>query len=83
MKLKVRPLNEYKRIQKELGDTKPKFSFNLDDMKLDQEPQIGNIFKGTTEYVEDRLNSYNRFLKSDLFKLIMSIECSMYQGDNW
>ena len=77
--MKVRPLKDYKEIKKQLGDTT--FHFDLDKVEFDEEPQIGEIFEGTDEYVENRVQSYGDFLKSDLCRQIMAIEIMPYQGD--
>ena len=79
--MKVRPLKDYKEIKKQLGDTT--FHFDLDSLEFDKEPQIGDIFEGTDEYIEKRLQSYSEFLQSDLGKCIMEIETLPYQGDDW
>ena len=77
--MKVRPLKDYKEIKKQLGDTT--FHFDPSEMQFDEEPQIGDIFEGTDEYVENRVQSYKDFLKSDLCRQIMEIESMPYQGD--
>ena len=77
--MKVRPLKDYKEMKKQLGDTT--FHFDLDKMEFDEEPQIGDVFEGTDEYVENRAQSYEDFLKSDIGRQIMEIEVMPYQGD--
>ena len=79
--MKVRPLKDYIEIKKLLGDTT--IHFDPSEMQFDDEPQIGDIFEGTDEYIEQRIQSYSEFLKSDLGKSIMDLETIPYQGDDW
>lgn len=45
---------------------------NSGELKMNIEPQCGEIFEDSDEYLNKRLESYNKFLKSDLCELIPS-----------
>ena len=47
---------------------------NNNEFKLDIEPQIGPEFECSKEYIEQRLQSYSNFLKSDLCKKIFEFD---------
>lgn len=46
---------------------------NSGELKMDIEHQCGEIFEDSDEYLNKRLESYNKFLKSDLCKKIFEL----------